>query len=147
MLELPSNEGFRKLRSCVSVHGREVTRAGESVGRGGKSRRVKGRQSRLRFVRVTGAWTVPLPPDAAEPFDVYVNGVLQQRGVDYEVEGRALRFSRPLAQEGRLGFIRWASIFLGLAGTYRKHDSVDVAYEVGGRRKVAANLEPLEQAR
>lgn len=91
---------------------------------------------------MTGAWTVPLPPDAEEPFEVYVNGVLQQAGVDYEVEGRALRFVRPLAQEGRLGALRWASMFLGLVGTYRKHDTVDVAYQAGGRRKVASNLRP-----
>ena len=106
----------------------------------GKFRRAKGRQSRLRLVRVTEAWTVPLPPDADERIEVYVNGVLQQPGVDYEVTGRAVRFRRPLAQEGRLGLLRWASIFLGVVGTYRRHDSVDVVYEVDGRKKVAANL-------
>ncbi len=86
------------------------------------------------------AWTVPLPPEAHEPFDVYVNGVLQRRGADYEVEGPALRFSRSLASEGRLGFFRWASMFLGVAGTYRRNDSVDVVYESGGRRRVASRL-------
>ena len=86
------------------------------------------------------AWTVPLPRDAEDPFEVYVNGVLQERGVDYDVAGRTVRFRRPLAQEGRLGFLRWASIFLGVVGTYRRHDSVDVVYEVDGRKKVAANL-------
>ena len=89
---------------------------------------------------MTEAWTVPLPPDAVEPFEVYVNGVLQTPGVDYDVAGRTVRFRRPLAQEGRLGLLRWASIFLGVVGTYRRHDSVDVAYEVGGRKTVAANL-------
>jgi hypothetical protein len=85
-------------------------------------------------------WTVPLPRDAREPFEVFVNGVPQTAGVDYEVVGRALRFTKPLAKEGRLGALRWASIFLGVAGTYRKNDSVDVVYEAGGRRKVAPNL-------
>ncbi len=42
--------------------------------------------------------------------------------------------------------LRWASIFLGVAGTYRKHDSVDVIYEVDGRRYVAANLRVVEPA-
>ncbi len=83
---------------------------------------------------------MPLPGDAAEPFEVYVNGVPQTRGVDYEVVGRTLRFTRPLAREGRLGLLRWASMFFGIAGTYRKNDSVDVVYEAGGRRKVAAGL-------
>ena len=86
------------------------------------------------------AWTVPLPPDVDHPFDVYVNGVIQTPGVDFEITGRTLRFSRPLAKEGRLGVIRWLSIALGIAGTYRKNDSVDVVYEVAGHRRVVAGL-------
>lgn len=86
------------------------------------------------------AWTVPLPSSVQEPFEVFVNGVLQARGRDYEVRGRELRFDKPLAKEGRLGTIRWLSIFLGIAGTYRKNDSIDVVYEAGGQRRVASAL-------
>ena len=86
------------------------------------------------------AWTVPLPHEVREPFEVYVNGVLQARGADYEVDGQSLRFRKPLAQEGRLGLLRWTSIFLGVAGTYRKNDAVDVVYELDGRRRVATAL-------
>jgi hypothetical protein len=75
-----------------------------------------------------------------EPFEVFVNGVLQAPGRDYEVRGRELRFDKPLAKEGRLGTLRWLSIFLGIAGTYRKNDSVDVVYESGGQRRVASAL-------
>ena len=89
---------------------------------------------------------VALPDAIAAPLEVYVNGVTQERGRDYEVQGRELVFNRPLEQEGRLGLIRWLSIFLGFAGTYRKHDSVDVVYEVGGRRLVASGLAPLSAA-
>jgi hypothetical protein len=85
-------------------------------------------------------WTVPLPQDAQEPFEVFVNGVPQTAGADYYVVGRTLRFTKPLAKEGRLGVLRWASMFLGVAGTYRKNDSVDVVYQAGGRRKVASGL-------
>jgi hypothetical protein len=85
-------------------------------------------------------WRVALPEGAREPLDVYVNGVLQQRDADYEIEGRTLCFLKPLVQEGRLGAMRWASMFLGIAGTYRKNDSVDVVYQVGGRRVVATGL-------
>jgi hypothetical protein len=84
---------------------------------------------------------VALPRDVAGPFQVYVNGVLQQPGRDFRVEGDLLVFPRPLAREGRLGFWRWASMLLGVAGTYRRHDSVDVAYERDGRR-VVASCEP-----
>lgn len=86
---------------------------------------------------------VPLPDHVPAPLEVYVNGVRQQPGVDYRVEGRALLFTRALAREGRLGFWRWLSIFFGIAGTYRKHESVDVVYEVGGQRLVASAL-PVE---
>ena len=86
------------------------------------------------------AWTVPLPADVTEPFEVFVNGVRQEAGTDYEVAGGVLRFAKPLAREGRLGLMRWASMFLGVAGTYRKNDSVDVVYDVGGRRTVASGL-------
>ena len=83
---------------------------------------------------------MPLPPAAQEPFEVFVNGVPQRRGSDYVVRGRELVFEKPLAREGRLGPLRWLSIFLGVAGTYRKNDSVDVVYEVGGSRTVASAL-------
>jgi hypothetical protein len=89
---------------------------------------------------VAEAWTVPLPTDVTEPFEVFVNGVPQVRGIDFDVAGRTLRFRKPLAQEGRLGAVRWLSMFLGVAGTYRKNDSVDVVYQRGGRRTVAARL-------
>jgi hypothetical protein len=89
---------------------------------------------------VENAWRVPLPAAVQEPFEVFVNGVPQRRGADYELRGRDLVFTKPLAQEGRLGPLRWLSIFLGIAGTYRKNDSVDVVYEAGGRRTVASAL-------
>jgi hypothetical protein len=84
--------------------------------------------------------TVELPPDALPPFEVFVNGVPQEQGKDYRVEGRSLLFERSLAQEGGLGFWRWLSILLGVAGTYRQNDSVDVVYARAGRRVVASNL-------
>ena len=85
-----------------------------------------------------------LPPGATGRFEVYVNGVLQREGVDFERHGTSLVFPRSLAREGRLGFWRWLSIVLGIAGTYRQNDSVDVVYDVGGRRVVATGL-PLVQ--
>ena len=83
---------------------------------------------------------VDLPPQVTGPYDVFVNGVQQFPGRDFEVLGRTLLFTRPLEREGRLGFWRWLSLFLGVAGTYRQNDSVDVVYEVNGRRHVAAAL-------
>ena len=90
---------------------------------------------------------VELPADVARPFEVYVNGVRQREGADFRIEDRALRFTRELRQEGKLGFWRWASIMFGAAGTYRQNDLVDVIYERGGQRAVASALpvEPLER--
>lgn len=69
---------------------------------------------------------------------MYVNGVQQEPGRDFDRLGDELVFRRELAQEGRLGPVRWLSIFLGIAGSYRKHETVDVVYEEGGRRTVAS---------
>ena len=81
-----------------------------------------------------------LPAGAGEHFQVYLNGVPQQPGRDFRREGRELVFDRRLAKEGRLGFWRWLSLFLGVAGTYRQNDSVDVVYDVDGQRVVATGL-------
>ena len=81
---------------------------------------------------------VDLPAGAGDSFGVFVNGVEQQPGVDFTQVGRTLVFSRELRQEGRLGFWRWLSIFLGVAGTYRRNDTVDVVYTAAGRRTVAS---------
>ena len=72
----------------------------------------------------------------ASPFEVFINGVPQKEGTDYEVIGTSLVFERPLAREGRLGFWRWARMFFGVAGTYRKHDTIDVVFSLDGRPKV-----------
>ena len=73
---------------------------------------------------------VRLPGDVQRPFEVYVNGVEQQEGVDFVVRDGALVFERPLARE-KVGASRWTSMVLGIAGSYGKDDSVDVAYRVG----------------
>jgi hypothetical protein len=83
---------------------------------------------------------VELPPGVAGDFEVFLNGVPQREGLDFIREGGSLVFERPLAREGRLGFWRWLSLFLGVAGTYRQNDTVDVVYEAAGRRTVATGL-------
>jgi hypothetical protein len=85
---------------------------------------------------------IELPEHVPPVFDVYVSGVRQVPGRDFALEGRSLVFPRTLAQEGRLGFWRWTSMWLGVAGTYRKHETVDVVYEVDGRRAVETGLRP-----
>jgi hypothetical protein len=83
---------------------------------------------------------VQLPSYVRGEIEVFVNGVAQVEGRDYRREPTALVFNRPIAKEGKLGTIRWLSMLLGIAGTYRKHETVDVVYESAGRRLVAADL-------
>ena len=87
-----------------------------------------------------GSSRVRLPDWVPAEFEIYVNGVPQQRGKDYRVEGRVLVFDRELKKEGRLGLWRW---FLGAwgIGTYRQNDSVDVRYEAGGAPRVVEGLD------
>ena len=42
---------------------------------------------------------VELPPGVAPPFEVYLNGVRQEPGRDFRVEGPALVFQRGLERE------------------------------------------------
>jgi hypothetical protein len=86
-------------------------------------------------------WIVPLPPGAEPPYEVFVNGVPQREGVDYELRGHALAFPRPLAKEGRLGFWRWFLMFMSIRGTYRKNDSVDVRYRRANQERLAVALD------
>jgi hypothetical protein len=89
-------------------------------------------------MRVSDNSRVHLPRGVGDRYEVYVNGVRQEPGRDFDRLGDQLVFRRALAQEGRLGPIRWLSMLLGIAGTYRKHETVDVIYEVNGRRTVVS---------
>jgi hypothetical protein len=90
---------------------------------------------------VSERWRVPLPRGAEPPFRVFVNGVPQADGADYVVKDHTLHFSKPLQKEGRLGFWRWTLMFFSIAGSYRRNDSVDVEYSLGGARQVAVGLD------
>ena len=85
-------------------------------------------------------WRVPLPRGAEPPYRVFVNGVPQKPGTDYDVVGGQLHFRRPLEKE-RLGVGRWTAIFLGLFGSYGRNDQVDVQYRLSGRQVHATGLD------
>jgi hypothetical protein len=86
-------------------------------------------------------WLVKLPSDAEPPYSVFVNGVRQSEGSDYTVQKGHLVFTKPLAKEGKLGFWRWLSMALSIAGSYGKNDSVDLHYTLHGQRQVAVGLD------
>jgi hypothetical protein len=83
---------------------------------------------------------VKLPNGVGDRYTVYLNGVRQDPGRDFRVEGRTLVFPAELRKEGKLGFWAWFWGAWGI-GTYRKNDQVDVTWEVGGRPRVAHALD------
>ena len=83
---------------------------------------------------------VRLPRGVRDPYQVYLNGVPQQLGVDFSVHSGSLVFDRELRKDKISGW-RW---LLGawVVGTYRQNDSVDVRYEAAdGSPRVAEGLE------
>jgi hypothetical protein len=83
---------------------------------------------------------VMLPRAVRTPYQVYVNGVPQQLGVDFSVHDGALVFERELRKDKISGW-RWLLGAWGV-GTYRQNDSVDVRYEAAdGSPRVAEGLE------
>lgn len=86
---------------------------------------------------------VKLPDGAGPPITVFVNGVRQQEVIDYSVRGEAIVFTRPIVKEGKVSGVRWLAMLLGLFGTYRKHEVVDVEYHRGDRTELASDVEVL----
>jgi hypothetical protein len=88
---------------------------------------------------VSARSAVRLPREVRPPFEVYLNGVRQEAGTDFQIAGGALVFQRELRKDKISGW-RW---FLGAwgVGTYRQNDSVDVRYEAAdGSPRVAEGL-------
>lgn len=82
---------------------------------------------------------VPLPAGVRSPFEVYLNGIRQELGVDYRIEGGELVFAHELVRQKLSGWA-WLLGFWGI-GTYKRNDEVDVRYEVDGRPTLAHDLE------
>ncbi|WP_445152660.1 hypothetical protein [Baekduia sp. Peel2402] len=81
-----------------------------------------------------------LPPRVQPPFEVYVSGVPQVEGKDYEIDGRTLVFAGRELRKDEVSGWRWLLGSMGI-GTYRQDDSVDVRYTLDGRPMVAHGLD------
>ena len=83
---------------------------------------------------------VPLPADVRSPFIVYLNGVRQEPGADFQVQGGALVFPKALRKD-KVSGKRWLLGAWGV-GTYRQDDSFDVRWtKADGQPAVAQRLE------
>jgi hypothetical protein len=90
-----------------------------------------------------GAGTrIRLPDGAEPPIEVYVNGVRQREGTDFEVQRGHVVFPRQIVKEQVSGG-RWLAMFLGLFGSYGKNEVVDVEYRAGGETKLVADAKIL----
>jgi hypothetical protein len=87
---------------------------------------------------------VRLPAGAQPPFAVYVNGVEQSEGGDYEVRAGEVVFSREIVKE-KVGAGRWLAMYLGLFGTYRKNETIDLQFERDGKTELISDL-PVEKS-
>ena len=83
---------------------------------------------------------VKLPTGAERPIAVFVNGVRQVEGEDFGIERETVVFSRPILKEEPVGLVRWTIMFIGLWGTYRTHETVDVEYRLDGSPMFASDL-------
>jgi hypothetical protein len=83
---------------------------------------------------------VRLPREVREPFQVFLNGVPQHLGEDFEIREGALVFEGELRKDN-ISKRRWLLGAWGV-GTYRQNDSVDVRYEAAdGSPRLAEALE------
>lgn len=82
---------------------------------------------------------VKLPARAERPFTVYINGIEQREGADYGIEGSEIVFTRPIVKE-KIGTSRWLAMYLGLWGTYRKNETIDLEFQRDGKVQLLSDL-------
>jgi hypothetical protein len=82
---------------------------------------------------------VRIPNEAEEPLTVFINGVEQREGVDYSIEGNEVRFVKPIIKE-EIGTGRWLAMYLGLFGTYRKDETIDLQFQRDGKTELLSDL-------
>ncbi len=82
---------------------------------------------------------VRIPNGAEEPLAVFINGVEQREGTDFEIEGNEVRFVKPIIKE-EIGTGRWLAMYLGLFGTYRKDEKVDLQYRRQGKVELRSDV-------
>jgi ATP-dependent exoDNAse (exonuclease V) alpha subunit len=81
---------------------------------------------------------VKLPAGAEPPFAVFINGV-EQNKESYRIEAGEIVFSRPIVKE-KVGTGRWLAMYLGLFGTYRKNETIDLQFNRKGKVELRSDL-------
>jgi hypothetical protein len=81
---------------------------------------------------------VRLPAGAEPPYTVFINGI-EQSPATYRVEGGEILFDRPIVKE-KVGTGRWLAMYLGLFGTYRKNETIDLQFKKAGKVELRSDL-------
>ena len=79
-----------------------------------------------------------MPAGARRPFEVFVNGVAQEEGVDFELRGTEVVFNRELIAPHQ--WTPWTYLRTMFAGRYKTEHTVDITYETGAGSAVAHKL-------
>ncbi|HEU4739443.1 MAG TPA: hypothetical protein VFS54_10240 [Solirubrobacterales bacterium] len=87
---------------------------------------------------------VKLPAGAEPPFTVFINGVEQPKE-SYRIEAGVIDFGRPIVKE-KVGTSRWLAMYLGLWGTYRKNETIDLQFTKGGKIELRSDLPVIPYA-
>ncbi|MDX6609896.1 MAG: hypothetical protein QOF85_1821 [Solirubrobacterales bacterium] len=82
---------------------------------------------------------VKLPAGAGAPYTVFINGVEQREGADYNVRAGEIVFTRQIVKE-KIGTGRWLAMYLGLFGTYRKNETIDLQFNRDGKIELVSDL-------
>ena len=85
---------------------------------------------------------VQIPAGAEPPFTVFINGIEQSAGADYDVEAGEIVFTRPVVKE-KIGTGRWLAMYLGLFGTYRKDETIDLQFSRNGKVELIPDLKVI----
>jgi hypothetical protein len=80
-----------------------------------------------------------LPTGAEAPYVVFINGVEQQEGTDYNLRAGEIVFTREIVKE-KVGAGRWLAMYLGLFGTYRKNETIDLQFQRNGKTELLSDL-------
>jgi hypothetical protein len=82
---------------------------------------------------------VKLPSGAEAPYVVFINGIEQKEGTDYRVAAGEIVFTRDIVKE-EVGKGRWLAMYLGLFGTYRKNETIDLQFSRNGKTELLSDL-------
>lgn len=80
-----------------------------------------------------------LPTGAEAPYVVFINGIEQREGADYDVRAGEIVFRRQIVKE-KVGTGRWLAMYLGLFGTYRKDETIDLQFQRAGKVELVSDL-------